>query len=92
MNRANDFAPAQIVGPDGKLLQVQSRQLSMADAKLLREYKKFLLRHRLREAPVRCRDCFEVNREDFHHFFVTDSQIQYSCGCRQLFYQGQTLA
>ncbi len=87
----NDTVTAQLVGPDGALIKRPALMLTMEEAKLLRAYKKFLLSHRLREAPVRCEDCFANNRNDFHTFFVLDEQIMYACDCKELFYRGQTL-
>lgn len=86
----NDYTTGTLIDAQGNLLHRPTLILTLDEARLLRSYKKFLLNHRLQEAPVRCRDCFEGNRTDFHHFFVTDTQIQYSCGCRMLFYSGPT--
>jgi len=88
--RLNDYVPAQLVGPDGSLLNAPTLMLSLEDAKLLREYKKWLLRNGYREA-LYCTRCFESNRQDGLHAFVTDQRILFKCRCRSLLYEGQTL-
>ena len=85
-----DFQSAQIVGADGSVINAPTLMLSLEDAKLLRAYKKFLLRNRLKEA-LYCETCHEDNRSHGLEAFVTDSQILFRCRCRSLFYQGQTL-
>ena len=64
--------------------------LSIEEAKLLREYKKFLLRHGLKEA-LYCNACFERNLSHGTEAYVTSEQIVIKCRCRLRFYQGQTL-
>ena len=86
----SDYAPSQIISPDGSVMNAPALTLSMEDAKLLRVYKKFLLRNGLKEA-LYCNACFESNRSHGLEAFVTDDQILFRCRCRSLFYQGATL-
>ena len=85
----NDKTSAQIVGPDGAVANKPALILDHNEAQLLRNYKKFLMKHGMREA-VYCNDCWEGNRDDGMRAFVTDSQILFECRCRSLFHQGQT--
>ena len=85
-----DLTKSTIVAPDGSVANYPTVLLSHEDAKLLREYKKFLLRNGLKEA-VYCNLCFERNLADGTEFFVTADQIVIKCRCKLRFYQGQTL-
>jgi ligand-binding sensor protein len=86
----SDYAPSQIVGADGTVLNAPTRLLSDEDARLLRTYKKFLLHFGLKEAMY-CNSCYESNREHGMEAFVTDQRILFRCRCRSLFYEGPTL-
>lgn len=85
-----------IITPDGEQI-VATEVLTDEEAKLLREYKKFLQRHDLREA-VFCNACAMVSdiglaRHGQPHgceAFVTPTDIMIRCRCRQRFYRGQT--
>ena len=85
-----DKTNSLIVSPDGTAANYPTVLLSMEDAKLLREYKKFLLRMGLKEA-VYCNSCYERNLSHGTEFFVTSDQIMIKCRCQVRFYQGQTL-
>lgn len=78
-----------ILGPTGEPISVPTTIFSAEDARLLREYKKFLERHGLREA-LYCNDCFEGNLSDGCEAHVTNSQILVRCRCKIRFFQGVT--
>jgi len=80
---------AAIVGPDGEVVNKPTVVLDSAEASLLRQYKKFLQKHGLREA-VYCNNCWEGQRSDGMRAFVRDDQILFECRCRTLFHQGQS--
>lgn len=86
----NDYQPSTLIASDGTVLNAPALTMTTEEAKLLREYKKFLLRHGLKEA-LYCNSCFEQNRQDGTRAYVTPDQILIECRCRRLFYQGQTL-
>jgi hypothetical protein len=64
-------------------------QLSLEDARLLREYKKFLTRHGLKEA-LYCSNCWSGTKEDGCKAFVRDEAIMIGCRCCVRSFQGQT--
>lgn len=78
-----------ILTPDGELAQKPTQLLSQTDAELLRQYKKFLERHGLREA-LYCNACWDRSLSDGIRAFVTDAQILIDCRCKMRFYMGQT--
>lgn len=78
-----------IVEPDGTLATRQTRVLTDADAKLLREYQRFLRKYELREA-LYCNACFEGDLEDGCRASVTLDRIGILCRCQLRIYQGQT--
>ena len=86
----NDTTKSVIYGPDGSVASLPTIIITHEEAKLLREYKKFLLRHRLREALF-CRDCWNSNLADGCEAYVTTDQIMIRCRCRARFYQGASL-
>jgi hypothetical protein len=59
------------------------------EARLLREYKKFLMRHGLREA-LYCSNCWQGEKEDGCKAFVTDADILIACRCTMRVHKGQT--
>ena len=85
----NDTTKATILAPDGSVANIPGISLTPEEAELLRNYKRFLARHRLREA-LYCQDCWEGDRHDGCEAFVTDSKIGIRCRCRLRFYQGAT--
>lgn len=84
-----DVVTGTILGPDGAALNKPTTILTQQEAELLRQYKKFLLAHGMREA-LYCNQCFEGDLDDGMRAFVTDGQILFECRHRMLFYQGQT--
>ena len=86
----NDRTTSLIVSPDGTAANYPTVLLSMEDAKLLREYKKWLLRNGYREA-LYCNACYAANRSDGLEAYVTPDQMLFKCRCRALYYKGQTL-
>lgn len=84
-----DKSKATILAPDGSIANIPAVSLTPEDARLLRDYKKFLARHRLREA-LYCADCWEGDRHDGCDATVTDAQIGIRCRCRMRFYAGPT--
>ena len=84
-----DTTVSRIVAPDGTPATLPTVYLTGEEAKLLREYRKFLNRHRIKEAAY-CNDCWEHNLQHGMQAFVTNDQILFQCRCRALFYQGAT--
>jgi hypothetical protein len=78
---------ALILGPDGSVANIPTTYLTLEEVKLLREYKKFLLRHHLKEA-IRCNECFENNRAQWAEAWVTNADIMIRCQCSCLFHKG----
>ena len=78
-----------ILEADGSVANKPTQLLTTDEARLLREYKKFLMTHGLREA-VYCNECFSGNLSDGMRAHVTDGQILFECRHRMLFYSGQS--
>ena len=79
-----------ILDAHGEVVGKPTQVLTSDEARLLREYKKFLLTHGMREA-LYCNDCFAGNLDhDGMRAHVTDGQIMFECRHRMLFYQGQS--
>lgn len=78
-----------IVGPDGNPISVPTIVLDSEDARLLRLYKKLLLKYGLREALF-CNDCWNGSRHDGLEAHVTDTSIVMRCRCKLRFFQGPT--
>lgn len=77
-----------VIGPDDKSVEtVPTREISFEDAKLLREYKKFLLKMGLREA-LYCQHCWGHSLSDGCEAHVTDQDILIRCRCTMRFYKG----
>ena len=79
-----------ILAPDGSVATYPTTYLSGDEARLLRDYKKFLDRHHIKEAAY-CSDCWENNLQHGMKAFVTLNQILFQCRCRALFFEGPTL-
>ena len=84
-----DVVPGTIVGPNGVPVNTPPQLLTDDEARVLREYKKFLHRRGLREATF-CNTCFEGNLNDGMKVRVTDGQIVLICKHRMLFYGGSS--
>lgn len=86
-----DKSEALIIDPStGEgAVKFQTEMLSAEEAKLLRDYKRFLQRRGLREALF-CNTCSEQRRSDGTQAYVTAEQIGIKCRCRFLFHQGPT--
>jgi hypothetical protein len=80
---------AQLVGPNGEVINKPTEVLTTEEAELLRKYKTFLRRHNYREA-LYCARCWDGGLSDGTEAYVTDSQVVVKCRCRLSFYQGQT--
>lgn len=79
-----------IVGPNGEPPVSKPTQiLSIEDARLLRQYKKFLAAHGMREA-LYCNECFGGNLHDGMRAHVTDGSIMFECRHRMLWFGGST--
>lgn len=89
MSSVLDRERGTIVLPDGTDQAVEFRMLSHEDAKLLRDYKRFLLRHGYKEA-LYCNVCHESNRASGLEAHVTPDDILLRCRCRNQFYKGPT--
>lgn len=85
----NDTTKSVIVAPDGTPASLPTVILTGDEARLLREYKKFLDRHRIKEAAY-CTDCWEHNLQHGMDAYVTHDQILFRCRCRALYFQGPT--
>lgn len=64
-------------------------QFTLEEARLLREYKKLLQKHHLKEAMY-CGNCWDGAKEDGCKAFVTDAEILIACRCRMRSFRGQT--
>ena len=76
-----------ILSPDGSLATIPTTILTSEEAQLLRQYKKFLHAHGLKEALF-CASCWDHNLSDGCEAYVTPSQIMIRCRCHVRFYQG----
>ena len=77
-----------IVAPDGTVATRPTLVLTDEEARLLRTYKKFLLKYHLREA-LYCQDCWDgSSTQDGCRAFVTADQILIECRCKMRFHQG----
>ena len=85
----NDQTKSVIVAPDGTPASLPTVLLTGEEAKLLREYRKFLDRHRIKEAAY-CSDCWESNLQHGMKAFVTPENILFQCRCRALYFHGPT--
>lgn len=84
-----DVTVGTLVDANGEVVSKPTVLLTHDEAKLLREYKKFLAKRGLREATY-CNTCWQGNLEDGMDVFVRDDQILFKCRHRLLFYQGQS--
>ena len=78
-----------IVNPDGTLMNRPTVMLTRHEARLLRDYKKFLLKYALKEA-LYCSDCWTGHREDGCEAYVQDGKIGIICRCKTRLYLGHT--
>lgn len=79
---------ATVMGPDDKTVQtVGTEEIDFVEAKLLRDYKKFLMKHDLREA-LYCNRCWQHDLSDGTEAHVTDSDILIKCRCTLRHYRG----
>lgn len=80
-----------ILDADGKTVErVGSREITFEEAKLLREYKKFLMKYELREA-LYCNQCWQHDLSDGCEAHVTQDDVLIKCRCQIRFYKGSTL-
>ncbi len=68
---------------------MRDKQIAQGDAELLRKYKKFLLKHGLKES-LWCAVCAEAGRSDGLRASVMDDKIDLACRCTVRRYRGQT--
>ena len=87
--QADQKTVSNIVTPDGTAATYPTLVLTPEDARLLREYKKFLQRHRYREALF-CNDCWEGHLSDGTEAHVTPNAILIRCRCRATTFMGPT--
>ena len=80
---------AELVSPDGTLINRPHLQLDPEEAEILRMYQKFLNKHGLAEA-LYCKTCWEGSRDDGCRAFVTPTQILIECRCKIRTYTGYT--
>lgn len=74
---------------DSADVEKKTEILTDADAALLREYKRFLMKHGMRES-LWCMTCEEHGRPPGLKAYVTDSKIDFECRCTVRRYRGQT--
>lgn len=84
-----NVVPGTIVTPDGMIANRPTVMLTRHEARLLREYKKFLEKHGLKEALF-CSTCWSGHREDGCQAFVQNGKIGIVCRCTTRLYFGQT--
>lgn len=84
-----DTATSFLVDANGSIATTPTVMLSDADAVLMREYKKFLLRNGLREALF-CNACWTGEKHDGCEAHVTASDILIKCRCRIRIHKGQS--
>ena len=73
--------PSIVQGPDDLTPQtVGTEGITFDEAVLLREYKRFLQKHDLREA-LYCQRCWGHNLQDGCEAHVTDNDILIKCRC-----------
>jgi hypothetical protein len=84
-----DTSSSVILGSDGEPMTIPTVMLSDEDARLLRDYKKFLLRHKLREA-LYCNDCWSGQKADGTEAHVTGENIMIRCRCKIRMHLGAT--
>lgn len=85
----NDKTTATILAPDGSVANLPTEILTGDDARLLRDYRRFLIRHGYKEA-LYCDRCWERNLARGTEAFVTPERIAIKCRCRLTYFQGQT--
>lgn len=88
----SDRTTATITAENGEVTTKPTILLTNDEARMLREYRQFLLRRGLKEALF-CNNCFQQGdmARDGVKMFVTPNQIAIECRCSLRFYQGQTL-
>ena len=85
-----DKTTGLILDPNtGSPVAVPTTILDADDARLLRAYKKLLLKYGLREA-LYCNACWNHKFSDGTEAHVTDNEIVIRCRCSLRFYQGPT--
>ncbi len=79
-----------VSGPGDPAVQIVATQdIDFDDAVLLRAYKKFLLKHDLREA-LYCQKCWGHNLNDGCEAHVTDADILIRCRCTLRHHKGSS--
>jgi DNA-binding sugar fermentation-stimulating protein len=79
---------ASLIIPNGTAI-TRDKLLSQSDAELLRKYKQFMVKYKLREA-LYCVHCEDAERMPGLRASVTDSKIDMECRCTVRRYRGQT--
>lgn len=78
-----------IVNPDGTVMNRPTVMLTRHEARMLREYKKFLMKYHLKEA-LYCQECWSGARKDGTEAYVRDDKIGIICRCTTRLYLGAT--
>lgn len=73
----------------GEPAAIATVKFTTEDARILREYRKFLERWSLREA-IYCSHCFENNLSHGIEAFVTNEKILFRCRCTMRIFDGPT--
>lgn len=84
-----DVQAGTIVTPNGEIANRPTLMFTDEEARLLRQYKKFLEAHGLREA-LYCQHCWDQNLSDGLQAFVTSQKIGFICRCKTRLYFGAT--
>ena len=84
------MSEATILAPDGSVADVTHREITLDEAVLLRQYKKFLQRMGLREA-LYCQACWQGDRDDGCKAHVTPHEILIVCRCTVRSHVGMTM-
>jgi hypothetical protein len=79
---------ASLIIPNGASY-TRERLFTQSDAELLRKYKTFLMKYKLRES-LYCVHCEDAERAPGLRATVTDSKIDFECRCTVRRYRGQT--
>ena len=74
---------------NGQPTSLPTKVLSLDEARLLREYKKFLQAHHLREA-LYCSTCWSNNLSDGMEAHVNEAEVLMKCRHRMIYFKGSS--
>lgn len=76
-----------VLDANGQPTTLPTEILSLDEVRMLREYKKFLRKHQLREALF-CQSCFQGDLHDGMEAYVTDGEVMMKCRHRMIYFKG----